>query len=110
MAHADYHCCALCDKKLEYANGGYLSARTKEDLCINCQKTLHNHSVMAYNGSELAEWIEEQDKESVAELFLEAGYRMCHYENPVDKAFCEKTGIEREYGYYITEDDLSHLF
>jgi len=109
MAHADYHCCALCDKKLEYASNGFYNAKTKEDLCTDCQKALHEHGVMVYDGSELADWIGREDAERVAEVFSGVRYRMCHYDNPVDKAFCEKTGVERQRGYFITDEDLSHL-
>lgn len=109
MAHADYHCCALCDKKLEYASNGFYNAKTKEDLCTDCQKALHEHGVMVYDGSELADWLEREDAETVAEVFSGVRYRMCHYDNRVDAAFCETTGIERKRGHSVTHEDLSHL-
>jgi len=33
MAHADYHCCAVCDEKMDFA--GWYSA-TKEWICEDC--------------------------------------------------------------------------
>lgn len=57
---------------------------------------------MVYDGSGLQDWIEDSEPEEVASVFISLGYRMCLYDNPVDDAFCEKTGIERQRGSTLT--------
>ena len=83
MAHGDYHCCALCDRKMDYATG---DARTKEDICEECLRTLHVNGVMVYVGAELEAWIKANPEKAV-ELLPGLGYEKCWYGNPVDSAF-----------------------
>ena len=83
MAHGDYHCCALCDCKMDYASG---DARTKEDICTDCLRTLHAGGVMVYTGAELEIWIKENPAKA-RDVLPGMGYSPCFYSNPVDKAF-----------------------
>ena len=47
MAHADYHCCAVCDKKISF--GGF-GATTKEQICSECVANLAEKGVIVHNG------------------------------------------------------------
>lgn len=82
MAHGDYHCCALCDCKMDYATG---DARTKEDICTDCLRTLHAGGLMVYTGGELEAWIKANPDK--AGILPGMGYSPCFYRNPVDDAF-----------------------
>lgn len=83
MAHGDYHCCALCDTKMAYAAD---EARTKEDVCTDCLRTLHAGGVLIYTGAELEAWIK-ANPEKAHETLPGMGYSPCWYANPVDAAF-----------------------
>ncbi len=83
MAHADYHCCAICDRKMEYTE---LEARTKEDICLDCLRALHREGVPVYTGFELELWIKACPGKAV-ELLPRIGYAPCFYSNPLDEAF-----------------------
>lgn len=82
MAHGDYHCCALCDCKMGYAED---DARTKEDICTDCLRTLHAGGVMVNTGGELEGWIKSNPEK--VEMLPGMGYTPCFYDNPVDDAF-----------------------
>jgi hypothetical protein len=83
MAHGDYHCCALCDCKMQYAD---YDTRTKEDICTDCLRTLHAGGVMVYTGGELEAWIK-ANPDNAREVLPGMGYSPCFYGNPVDDAF-----------------------
>lgn len=81
MAHGDYHCCAICDRKMGYDPDG---ATSKEDICVECRE---EHGIATVQ--QLIDMIEEGDPK-VIDLPL----RYCHYANPVDVAFYRATGRE----------------
>jgi len=83
MAHGDYNCCALCDRKLDYRP---YDAATKEELCVDCMKALHGAQVMVYTGAELEAWIK-ANPVSAHDLLPSLGYSKCFYRNPIDLAF-----------------------
>ncbi len=80
MAHGDYHCCAVCDRKLDYAGD---DARTKEDVCTDCiRSVLAETGVLVTTGDELLAWITTAPVAAVGALDI----RPCYYRNPVDDA------------------------
>ena len=79
MAHGDYDCCAVCDRKMAY--GG---ERTKEDLCSECAIALAKRGVFCGSVAELLVWIKGSDFSRP--MLLEAGYSPCYYTNAVDAA------------------------
>lgn len=82
MAHADYDCCACCDRKLCFRHDG---GETKETLCGRCAARL---SLAA--GREIGDveqfvaWVRAGEPEAVLAALHAAGYRPCHYPNEVD--------------------------
>lgn len=87
MAHGDYHCCALCDSKMDYSN----DARTKEDLCSYCNRKLVESGVIVFDGNELTQWMskewhEGRGKEAKSKL-SDLGFSECFYDNEVDRTF-----------------------
>ena len=96
MAHADYHCCAICDRKISY--GGF-SATTKEQICSECVANLAEKGVIVHDVPELIEWIIKEDPLKVATILRDAGFRFCYYYNPVDEI------VEKKIGHLITKND-----
>ena len=99
MAHADYHCCAVCDSKMSYAG---FDATTKEEICSCCVANLAEKGVIVHDVDELMKWIEEEDNKKVAKILVDVGFRFCHYSNDVDEI------VEKEIGDLIEiHDDRS---
>ncbi len=98
MAHADYNCCACCDTKLGYA--GADDATTKEELCLDCMKSLHAFGVMVYDGSELKAWMRADDDGLTASrkvaILTQNSFSECPYDNTVDQAFSELQAVVKE--------------
>lgn len=86
MAHADYHCCAVCDSKMGYAHG---YAETKVSLCTDCMKSLHAFGVMVYDGEDLMAWMKGDDNTCARKLQIlrDVGFSKCFYGNDVDTAY-----------------------
>jgi len=80
MAHADYDCCAVCDRKMSYA----IEASTKELICSRCVADLALQGVIVHDVEELMSWIGSDDPGRVVEILDAVGYRRCLYPNPVD--------------------------
>lgn len=90
MAHADYHCCAVCDRKISY---GGADAATKEFLCARCAATLSLRAGRNISDTdELLRWIEESTPDTVRSVLTEANYRECCYPNKVDQAIFQRLG------------------
>jgi len=87
MAHADYDCCAVCDRKLSYAG---MNATTKEMICSTCAVNLAERGVFVHNVHELIAWIKTSDTEHVRKVLSEVGFSFCYYQNDVDDAVMEK--------------------
>lgn len=90
MAHGDYHCCAVCNRKLDYAGS---ESRTKEDICSDCLKGLRAAGIPVVAVDELIAWIATTDAEAVTAKLAEVGFKECFYGNPVDAAYRAKTGV-----------------
>lgn len=87
MAHADYDCCAVCDRKLAYNSPG---AETKAEICPECEKALALVSLVFDSVDALIQWIKDTDKQAVWLALYAIGFRRCHYPNEVDNAVAEK--------------------
>mgnify|MGYP000592541095 CR=1 FL=1 len=96
MAHADYHCCAICDKKISF--GGF-DATTKEQICSECVANLAERGVIVHDITELIEWIKREEPLKVATILRDVGFRFCYYDNIVDKM------VEEKIGDIITKND-----
>lgn len=83
MAHSDYNCCAVCDTKMNY---NAADARTKEDICTDCMRSLHSCGIMVYDGEELLQWMNSKPAaEAVRDIKVAVGtISKCFYPNPVD--------------------------
>lgn len=95
MAHADYHCCAICDCKLDY--GGW-DATTKERICEDCLLKLQELGLRIVTVGQLFEWIRHEDREILRDKLKKLGFRKCYYGNEVDDAVSErdiKFNVER---------------
>jgi len=100
MVHADYNCCAVCDRRIKYAG---LGAVNKEEICPQCKAKLAKKGVAVRNVRELIKWIKNEKAEKVAEILKDVGYRFCFYFNDVDHAVTEKVGD------MVEIDDERHL-
>lgn len=82
MAHGDYNCCAICDRKMEYSN----SASTKEDLCASCAV---NVSMMFGQKITTPEAFIAKAKELPLDVLIgalvELGYSRCSYSGEIDR-------------------------
>ena len=92
MAHADYHCCAICDSKQEY---GGIDSTTKEKICPHCLRALRNQGLSVLDTNELLFWINTTDTDMVRTILHKVDFRFCYYRNPVDEAV-EQKGIKME--------------
>lgn len=82
MAHGDYDCCAVCDRKMAYSH----DADTKEAVCTDCGIELFAATgERITTGEALVEWIERTGAPAVAVLDA-IGFSACFYSNPVDAA------------------------
>ena len=89
MAHADYDCCAVCDRKLSYSN----DANTKAEICPFCLSNLHQEDVLVYTPYEFIEWIITHEDTIVKDVLLSIEFRFCFYPNNVDDNVRMKLGI-----------------
>jgi len=94
MAHADYHCCAVCDSKQEYGGD---NSTTKEKICPGCLKDLRRQDLSILDVPELINWIRGTDIVKVRRILRNIGFRFCFYSNDVDDAVRAK-GIDMESG------------
>lgn len=82
MAHADYDCCAICDSKMSYNNGG---GETKEQLCAECAVDFALETgEKVTTGDQLVAWISRNDDAKVIAVLKKLGYQRCYYHNAVD--------------------------
>lgn len=82
MAHADYHCCAICDSKMDYSR----DARTKEDLCTDCTRAIVTAGFPIFDGEELIAALD-ANTPGLVDALEAIGFSTCYYGNPVDEAF-----------------------
>jgi hypothetical protein len=83
MAHGDYDCCAVCDRKMAY---NAWEARTKEEVCPACAVALTKHGVEAWTSEQLVGWITSAPPADVLRILAAVYYRPCFYGNEVDDA------------------------
>jgi len=83
MAHADYHCCAICDSKMDFS----YNAESKERICSRCVKNLCEQGIFIDNTKDLKEWMEKEEPKKVAEILDRIGFEMCCWPNSVDDAY-----------------------
>jgi len=83
MAHADYECCAICDRKVYYSN----DAGSKEILCSECVTNLARRDVIVGSVEELKVWMTQEESAKVVPLLQEVGFRKCYYANEIDVLF-----------------------
>lgn len=95
MAHGDYDCCAVCDKKLSYSR----DAQTKDEICPSCIKVLVNLGVQVFFPDELIEWVQDTDPVRVKLVLSEVDFCFCHYPNSVDKVVGDRLNIRGELRY-----------
>lgn len=94
MAHADYHCCLICDCKKDYSGG---DASTKESPCMDCIERMQSVGGPVITSQEkLKAAVEERGKDALKWLH-DIGYSPCYYDNPIDDYLFEK-------GLCITEE------
>lgn len=89
MAHGDYNCCAICDRKLDY---NAWNARTKEEICTDCLVKLRDIGLSIITVQELIHWIETEEVEKLRDALKRLQFKPCLYNNPVDEA-CIKRGV-----------------
>lgn len=79
MAHGDYDCCAVCDRKLNYNE----DASTKEEICPKCAVNMTLATGQRITTPDaLIGWI----GTATTEQLDEARIVECFYRNPVDDA------------------------
>ncbi len=86
MAHADYHCCAICDSKLAYSS----EPETKETICSCCVAEMAKQGIIIPDVNALKQWIKDNPKKEVARILKSVGYHQCYYGNEVDDLILEK--------------------
>lgn len=89
MAHGDYICCAVCDRKMNYDG---MTDDHKEAICSECLKALHAEKIMVYDTNEFVEWIGRQEKKALAKMLLKIGFEECWYANRVEDAIAKVLG------------------
>ena len=94
MAHADYLCCACCDKKM-YSD---ISSEAKTGLCTECAVYLSMRlGKPIVNHEDLLELIQSySDKVELKESLEKCGFSSCYYENPIDKAYAHVFPLKTE--------------
>lgn len=87
MAHGDYACCFICDRKCYYDP----HADAKDDLCTDCcsNVALHFQKPVTYPAKFLEE-TEGYDKDQLKALLDKLGYKACFYGNDFDLAITER--------------------
>ena len=77
MAHGDYKCCAICDRKQEYVG---LNDSFKDDICSFCRIKSGIATVDL-----LKKKIESfTNKEDLKKWLREIGFSECYYQNEID--------------------------
>ena len=104
MAHTDYHCCAVCDSKLEY---GGLDSTTKEQICPVCLKHLRAEGLSILDVDEFLEWLKNTERHKIFFILCKINFRFCRYLNEVDTTVKEQGIIEDEKTRLITSPQSS---
>lgn len=82
MAHADYHCCAICDCRMEYSH----SAELKRDLCASCAVDFCLATGFKCLTAEcLIDWMKRTP--DAKRVLHRLGFKICHYDNDVDDEY-----------------------
>lgn len=96
MAHADYECCACCDKKLDYSTG----AEPKDRLCAECAVDLSRATDQRITTPEaLGDWVRQAVdhglQRTAAEILAATNYRPCPYGNTLDRLIAEHLPMDK---------------
>lgn len=84
MAHCDYNCCAICDRKMAY---NAFDPDTKAAVCPECAVEFYALTGRkATTGAQVAAYIRELGEDAVGAL-KGIGFSECMYPNDVDDAF-----------------------
>ena len=83
MAHGDYNCCAVCDKKMAFS----YYAVTKEEICSGCAVNLAKLGIFVRNREELLTWMRGNPAGIVLAVLHSVGFSKCYYQNEVDEVF-----------------------
>lgn len=81
MAHADYHCCMICDGKMDYA--GY-DADTKARACEHCLQVMRDTGAIFVTPAEVIAGIGAMTDKAALEWLHAVGYEPCYYDNEID--------------------------
>jgi hypothetical protein len=88
MAHGDYNCCLICDRKMEY---NPYEASTKESPCIDCIEKMRNSGMVVLSVEEMKKAVDEKGDDAIKWLH-EIGYEHCYYDNHID-SYLEEKGL-----------------
>lgn len=93
MAHGDYHCCMICDCKMDYASG---DARTKEDVCTGCLRAMRDEiGTVLLTPEEFTSHLAGMEPDEALKLLAKLEFSACFYPNPVDE-FVKHLGQPKE--------------
>lgn len=94
MAHADYDCCLICDRKMSFS----YDARTKEEVCVDCLKAMRERGEILLSPEEVIELLKNKDDESMLKWLNEVGYVACHYFtcSSADRYIIEERGFDTD--------------
>lgn len=102
MAHGDYECCAICDRKMGYHA---FTEDHKTDVCPECRE---KEGVPATTLRFMA-LVEAASREELAVLLPRIGFEFCFYHNPVDDLIRVKLGIAPEKQFQSSREWLDLL-
>ncbi len=94
MAHADYDCYAVCDRKLSYAG---FDSETKKEICPSCLKKMRAEGMNILDPEELVEWVKSHDQPEIVDKLARVGFKFCYFPNDVDTVIDKKLGFQGEY-------------
>ena len=99
MAHADYGCCFVCDKKLEPNS----NAMTKEAICGGCQNKIRKlKDKVICSRQDFIKLIDDFDNCDLKKFLKDVNFRVCHYPNFIDSYICQR--IVTDENRYIRGD------
>lgn len=83
MAHGDYNCCMICDRKMEY---NAYEAETKKRPCIGCISTMRDVGTILLTPDEFVAHMKSLSPTDGAAFLVRIGFSKCSYQNAVDQA------------------------
>lgn len=87
MAHADYNCCLICDRKMDYSS----DAETKAHPCPECVATMRDSGgPILLTQPEVIQYVRDTPAEEASAYMRKIGYRRCFYPNDADDAVADQ--------------------